>query len=334
MMSEQERKYRFVSLGEALLRLSPPRFTQLRKASSLDVVVVGSQPNVASNLARLGWRTAFLSKLPNNSLGRMVIDALLGYGVDTSHIKMVDGGKMGVTYVEFSAAPRTPLALYDRSGSTASSIAPEDFPWESLLCQTQFAFTDGIFPGLSASCRAASKAFLQAAKKAGCMVYFDVNYREHLWDPKSAREAWSQLLPNVDILITNRNVSENVFNFEGPDKKIMKSYADEFGCSVVCFTKRKSHSMFRGSFKSYAFSEGAVVEGLAQEFDIIDRYGTGDAWAAGFLYGYEQKGVKYGLDFANALLALSHTTFGDIAHFTPEQVLAVMNGTDGLSVRR
>ena len=334
MMLEGKRKYHFVSLGEALLRLSPPRFTQLRKATSLDVMVVGSQPNVASNLARLGWRTAFLSKLPNNALGQLAVDTLLGYGVDTSHIKMVDGGKMGVTYVEFSADPRAPLALYDRAGSAASSISPQDFPWEALLGQAHFAYTDGIFPGLGASCRAAAKAYLQAARKSGCTVCFDVNYREHLWTPASAREAWSLLLPNVDILITNRNVSENVFEYKGPDIEIMKRYAGEFGCSVVCLTERKSYTMFRGSFKSCALCDGTVVEGLPQEFDIIDRYGTGDAWAAGFLYGYVQKGVKHGLDFANALLALSHTIFGDVAHFTPEQVVAVINGTAGLGVRR
>ena len=112
-------RYDVVTLGEPLLRLSPPGKCQLRRTSSLHLYVVGSQLNVAANLARLGRRTAFLTKLPDNPLGLLALDACRSYGIDVSHIRLVPGGKMGVTYVEFSASPRAPLAVYDRAGSAA-----------------------------------------------------------------------------------------------------------------------------------------------------------------------------------------------------------------------
>jgi 2-dehydro-3-deoxygluconokinase len=214
-MNNATYRYDLVSLGEPLLRLSPPSYTQLRCARSLDLFVVGSQLNVAANLSKLGNRTAFLTKLPANPLGLLTVDACTGYGIDVSHIKMVDGGKMGVTYVEFSAAPRAALAVYDRTGSAASTITPDDFDWDAVLSGARYAFTDGIFTGLSPTCRMASDAFLESAKRNGCTTCFDVNYRQHLWTEETAREAWQKTLRQVDILVTNRDVSERVFGYSG-----------------------------------------------------------------------------------------------------------------------
>ena len=100
--------YDLVTLGEPLLRLSPPRFERLRRATTLDARVVGSQLNVAANLARLGMQTALVTRLPDGPLGQLALDTIAGYGVDTSLIELVPAGKLGATYVEFSAAPRPP----------------------------------------------------------------------------------------------------------------------------------------------------------------------------------------------------------------------------------
>jgi 2-dehydro-3-deoxygluconokinase len=327
-------RYDLISLGEPLLRLAPPDFIQLRKASSLNVLAVGSQLNVAANLARLGKKTALLTQLPLDSLGHLVIDACRSYGVDVSHIKMIPGAKMGITYVEFSAAPRAPLAVYDRKGSAASMITPEDFDWDQLLATTRFAHTDGIFPGLSLSCCQATEVFVASAKRNGCVTCFDVNYREHLWSPETAREAWSRILPEIDLLVTNRSVSELVFGYKGSDEDLMRSYADQFGCKAVCLTHREMLGVRRGAWTSQALSNGKVAQGRRYEFDIVDRYGAGDAWFAGFLFGYMEKDVPFALDFANALCALAHTIEGDVAHVTPADVQAIMGEHTDLRVRR
>lgn len=327
-------KYDLVSLGEPLLRLSPPGFGQLRRTDSLEVFVVGSQLNVAANLARLGKSAAFLTKLPSNPLGMLAIDTCRSYGLDVSHITTVDGARMGTTYVEFSAAPRAPLAVYDRAGSAASTIKPGDFDWQSILSRARFAYTDGIFPGLSPNCREATEEFFTAAGQCGCTTCFDVNYREHLWTPESARRSWERILPKIDVLVTNRGVSETVFGYCGTDDELMRQYADAFGCRVVCFTSRQTISLQQGGWSSRALEGGEVIDGGSLEFSIIDRYGTGDAWFAGLLYGLMEEGTRFGLGFANAVCALAHTIVGDVAHVSPNEVTAIMDGNTDLRVRR
>lgn len=326
--------YDLVTIGEPLLRLSPPGVGQLRRASSLEIFVVGSQLNVAANFARLGRSAAFVTKLPDNPLGLLALDSFRSYGLDTSLVKMQAGGKMGVTYVEFSIAPRAPKAVYDRAGSAASTITPDDFDWDAILSRTRYAYTDGIFPGLAPGCDAATEAFISAAKRHGATTCFDVNYREHLWTPEAARASWSRVLPKIDILVTNRGVSEFVFGYSGSDEEIMRRYANEFGCKVVCFTSREIIGTESGAWTSKAFAGDTLFEGKRCVFDIVDRYGTGDAWFSGFLYGYDQQGSEFGLNFGNAMIALAHTIMGDIAHVTPDDVLAIMGDEVDLRVRR
>jgi 2-dehydro-3-deoxygluconokinase len=325
-----------VALGEPLLRLSPPKYTQLRRAASLDAFVVGSQLNVAANLARLGKRTALVTRLPDNPLGLLALDAIRSYGVDTSHVKLVSGGKLGVTYVEFSQAPRAPLAIYDRAGSAAGTTSIDDFDWNAVVAGAAIAYTDGIFPGLGEGCLEATAAFIGAARQGGCRTAFDVNYREHLWTPQAAREAWSLLLPQIDIIVTNRGVSETVFGFQGDDEAILRQYRDRFGCRIVCLTHRETLGLARGAWTSCALTPQGIVQARRREFDIVDRYGTGDAWLAGFLYGHLARpgDLYFALDFAGALCALAHTIEGDVAHVTPAEVLAIMEGGTDLQLRR
>src|SRR5215218_1986355 len=158
-----------VSLGEVMLRMSPPKHQRLRQTIRLDVCVAGSQLNVAANLAQLGKTTAFVSKLPANELGMLAHDACQGYGVDVSHLALVEGGRIGVNYVEFGVRPRAGVAVYDRAGSAASTIAAADFDWAEITRGARLAYTDGIFPGLSAGCFEATVAFLAAAREHGAL---------------------------------------------------------------------------------------------------------------------------------------------------------------------
>lgn len=339
--------YDLVSLGEVMLRMSPPGYERLRRASSLDVRVSGSQLNVAANLARLGWRTAFLSKLPANELGLLGRDACASYGVDVAHVELVPGGRIGVNYIEFTVEPRASAVVYDRAESAASTISAADFNWASILSGTRVAYTDGIFPGLSDGCMEASLAFLRTAREQGCVTAFDVNYREHLWTEGRARDVWTELLRYVDVLVTNRSVSEGVFAFVGSDAEVMQQYREAFRCELVCLTTREQWGILRGAWSSKALCRGGLVEGRRYEFDIVDRFGTGDAYMAGVLYGYapgtaqpelaleENVGrIKYALDFGNALCALSHTIEGDVAHVSRVEVEALLGENYSLRLRR
>ncbi len=326
--------YDLVSLGEVMLRMSPPRFERLRRATRLDVQVAGSQLNVAANLARLGRRTAFISRLPANELGLLARDTCTGYGVDMSHVLMIAGARMGVNYLEFSAEPRVSVTVYDRQNSAASYLTVDDFEWDALLTDVRCAHTDGIFPGLSATCREATQIYLKTARQRGCLTTFDVNYREHLWTEATARACWETLLPFVDVVVTNRSVSEAVFGFTGTDEELMRQYHDAFGCRVVCLTSREMMGVLRGAWSSIALADGNVMRGKRFEFDVIDRFGTGDAFFAGFVYGYLERDVAFGLNFGDAACALAHTVEGDVAHFSAAEVVALLNDNYDLRVRR
>jgi 2-dehydro-3-deoxygluconokinase len=323
-----------VSLGEVMLRLSPPKYERLRQATRLDVAVAGSQLNVAANFAQLGGTAAFVSQLPANELGALARDTCRGYGVDVSHLRLGAGGRMGVNYVEFGATPRAGVAIYDRAGSAASLIAPADFDWAEITRGARLAYTDGIFPGLGAGCFEATLAFLAAARAQGAITCFDVNYREHLWTVERARAAWQEILPLVDILATNRSVSELVFGYEGTDETLLTAYRDSFGCRTVCLTQREMFGVLRGAWSSKALHEGVEVQGRRYEFDVVDRFGTGDAWFAGFLYGTLAGHVQFALDFGDALCALAHTIEGDVARIAAAEVLPLLAAEHDLRVRR
>jgi 2-dehydro-3-deoxygluconokinase len=241
---------------------------------------------------------------------------------------------MGVNYLEHTVTPRVSVIVYDRAGSAASTMGPDDYDWPAIVRDTRVAYTDGIMPGLSEGCRQAALALLQAAREVGCLTAFDVNYREHLWTEERAREVWSEMLPLVDVIVTNRSVSEAVFGYKGSDEQIMRRYEQDFGNRIVVFTTREMFGILRGAWSSQALHQGEVLNGRRFEFDIVDRVGTGDAFAAGFVYGYVEQGAQYGLDFGNALCAIAHTFEGDVAQVSAAEVQAMLSDDYSLKVKR
>jgi len=321
--------YDVVTVGEGMLRLSPPRFGRIRRARSLDLHVCGSQGNVACNLARLGMKTAFATKVPDNALGLLMKDHYMGCGVDAAHIQFVAGSRLGVNYIEFGATPRSSSVVYDRKNSAASTISPGDFNWDEILKGTRLAYTDGILPGLSASCGKSALEFVAAAKRQGCLVGFDVNYREHLWPADRARPAMAKIIKDVDILITTQWDSEIVFGYKGSYEDIIKQFHDEFGCKIVGITLREVHDVLSGAWTAMVLHEGKIITGEKYEVDVIDRFGAGDSWGSGFIYAYLTSGdPEYAVNFGNALCALHHTIEGDVAQVTAGEVEAIMKDKD------
>lgn len=328
--------YDIVTIGESMLRLSPPNHERIRRMRTLDVHMCGSQQNVAANTARLGLKTAFLSKLPQNALGLYARDFCMSCGVDVSHIKMIDDSRLGVNFLEFGATPRASRVVYDRKNSAASTICPGEFDFETILEDTALAYTDGIFPGLSGSCSDTAIEFVRTAKRAGCQVAFDVNYREHLWSPPMARQVQREIIKNVDVLITTQWDSEIVFGYQGSYEDIIRQFYDEFGCPVIAITLRENYDVQRGAWQTLLLYKGDLIYGEKFEMDLIDRFGGGDSWASGFLYAYliSEGDVQYAADFGDAFCALHHTIPGDVCHVTASEVRAIMGANKDFRVKR
>jgi 2-dehydro-3-deoxygluconokinase len=308
-----------VCLGEVMLRLAPPRHQRLRTARHFDVVVAGSQFNVAADLAGLGLRAQFVTKLPANELGRLVLDTCRGYGVDVSHVLVESGGRLGLNFVELGASPHVQI-VYDRAASSASSLVPDDIDWRALTQSTRSAYTDGILLGLSDGCRAAGVEFLRAGRSTGALTIFDANYRHHLWaSPAQAAAAWSAALEQVDVVVTNRTVSEQVHGMEGSDEAVLREHQRRFGCRVVVLTSRTAVGSDSYTWSSIAVDGDQLATAQPITFAAVDRYGTGDAWLAGFVYGLlRDVGLPQALALGAAYGRLAHGFVGDVVQLDPE----------------
>ncbi|MHB0956936.1 MAG: PfkB family carbohydrate kinase [Pirellulaceae bacterium] len=323
-----------VTIGEPMLRLSPPHHGRLRRARNLDLHVCGSQGNVAGNLARLGLATAFVTKVPDSALGLLVQDFYRSCGVDVTHVRTIPHSRLGVNFIEFGATPRPSTAVYDRRHSAASTIAPDDFDWDALLRGTRLAYTDGIFPALSDSCRASTKEFLAAARRQRCLIGFDVNYREHLWSPSQAAAVLSQVISDVDILLTSGGDAETVFGCQGSREEMARQLHERFGCRHICVVGGEIHSVLRGSIEAVLLHDGTLYRSARRDVDAVDRFGAGDALGSGVIYGVlAEKEMQYTVDFAAAMCAAAFTIPGDVAHLTVAEVEAMMQAR-GFHVRR
>lgn len=326
--------YDVVTFGEAMLRLSPPHFGRLEQTHSLDVEIGGSELNVAVGVSRLGLNAAWISKLPNNPLGRMVRNRARELGVDVAHVVFSDQGRQGLYFVEYGAAPRASSVLYDRGNSAISMIKPEEVDWKKILGKTKLFHVSGITPALSDSAAETTALAMRTAKEVGCLVSYDLNYRKKLWTPAQARSCQEPLMKLVDILTTTEEDTGVVFGIrEDSYQKVAETLAKTFGFKAVAITLREDISVWKNNWTAIAYADGKIYTDRTYTVEIVDRVGAGDSFTAGFIYGYltgnAEKGVKYG----NALSALKHTMPGDFNWSTLEEVEAQIKGA-GLRISR
>src|SRR5688572_5093020 len=156
-----------ITFGEAMIRLAPPNFRRLEQARSLDLQVGGAELNTAVALARLGRSSAWVSRLTDNPLGRLIANHAREAGVSSEHVVWTNDDRVGVYFLEFGAAPRPSSVLYDRKGAAIASIAPGMVPWQTVFAEAKWFHVTGITPALSASAAATTKEALTAARAAG-----------------------------------------------------------------------------------------------------------------------------------------------------------------------
>ena len=313
-----------VALGEAMLRLTPTRYQRIEQTEEFLATIGGSELNSAVGVNRLGLRTAWVSKLVNNPLGRMVVNKAREHGVDASHVVWTKQGRVGIYFHEQGATPRASQVLYDRANSAVSTLAPGEVDW-SFLKGCKLFHTSGITPALSESCARATFEALQKAKEAGCKVSFDVNYRARLWTTDQARACLEPMMKFIDILITTEDDTRDVFGMTGSPEEICRQLKNRFGFSVVTITLREVKTVLTGGWTSIALADKVYTD-KTYELEMIDRVGAGDAYTAGFLYGYVTGDVDKAVKHGNALAALVQTVPGDFSWFTREEVEAQIKG--------
>jgi len=326
-----------VTFGETMIRLSPPDHLRLEQTSSLNLSAGGAELNVAAGVARLGLKSAYVSRLPSNPLGRMIANKGREFGVDVSHILWAEGERIGVSFVEYGAEPRPIRVYYDREDSAFANIQPGMVNWKEVFQGARLFHVGGITPALSVSAYETQKEAMIAAREAGCLVSYDVNYRAALWTVAEARKAQLPLMEYVDILITSLpdqpDITELLSELKGNDPAdVARQVAGKFGFKTVLVTMRKSLSAQRASLTSLAFSDGNLYTDRRYEVETIDPLGGGDACVAGFLTGYIEGDIQHAVRLGNAFSALQQTAPTDLPWPTRAEVEAlILEGGSSMS---
>jgi 2-dehydro-3-deoxygluconokinase len=326
--------YDVVTFGEAMIRLSPPNFRRLEQADRLDVLVGGAELNTAVGLARLGRTSAWVSRLTNNPLGRLIVNRAREAGVGADHIVWTDDDRVGVYFLEFGAAPRASSVLYDRKGSAIAAIRPGMVAWSSVFHGVKWFHVTGITPALSPAAAETTREALQAARSAGVRTSIDLNHRVKLWSNAEANRWMTEFMQWCDVLITTEEDTERVFGIKGESyEDVASQLAQRFPLKTVAITLRENPLVWKNTWTAIAYHGGALLRTRSYEVEIVDRLGAGDSFAAGLIHGLLDGDVQKGLDYGVAISALKHTVPGDFAWITRDEVEALLKG-GGLRISR
>jgi 2-dehydro-3-deoxygluconokinase len=323
-----------ITFGEAMVRLSPPNFRRLEQASSLDIQVGGAELNTAVGLARLGRTSAWVSRLTDNPLGRLIANHAREAGVSTEHVVWTKEDRVGVYFLEFGAAPRASSVLYDRKGSAIAAIKPGMVDWAMVFREARWFHVTGITPALSATAAEVTREALTAARAAGVSTSIDLNYRAKLWTPEQAGRCLGEMMQCCDYLVTTEEDIERVFGIKGKDyEEAAALTAARFPLKAVAITLRENPLVWKNTWTAMVWQAGKVLRTRTYEVEIVDRLGAGDSFAAGFIHGLLDGDIQKGLDWGVAASAIKHSIPGDFAWITREEVEALLQGS-GMRISR
>jgi len=353
--SAADTRYDIVSLGEVMLRLDPGE-GRIRTTRNLRVWEGGGEYNVARGLRRaFGLRAAIVTALADNEIGRLVEDCMLTGGVDTSFVQWVpyDGigrsVRNGLNFTERGFGVRGAVGVSDRGHTAASQLAPDDVDWDHLFGElgVRWLHTGGIFAALSETSADTVLAAVQAAKRHGTVVSYDLNYRPSLWrsigGQARAQEVNRQIAPFVDVMIGNEEdfTASLGFEVEGVDENLSSLEVDAFGAmiervsqaypnfAVIATTLRTVHSATVNDWGALAWSRtsGLVQATHRERLEILDRVGGGDSFASGLVFGLlEGEDLGVAVNYGAAHGALAMTTPGDTTMVTKAEVLKLAGG--------
>lgn len=343
-------RYDLVSLGECMLRLSPPGYGRIEHSPLLEVWVGGGEYNVSYALARLGLRTGWIGGLNDSPMGRVIMNHARSAGVDISQavVRKYDGvgkrDRIGLNFTEVGTGKRGSATLYDRGHSATAGMAVGDVNWNKMFHEegVRWFHTGGIFSALSESTRAIVADAVKAAHEAGTIVSYDLNFRSKLWSTKDAIATTKPLVPYIDCLIGNEEDFQKVLGYEveGVDvekgeldtsafKKMVERVVKDFpNVKVVGTTLRGVKSALINDWSAILWTEGNFYDGLKfDNLEIEDRVGGGDGFASGFAYGFltgktPQECVNLGV--AHGALLMS--TRGDTSQITLEELMHTAGG--------
>ncbi len=319
------------TFGEVLLRLSTAAGERLFQNDRINTHFGGAEANVGISLSHFGHETYFISKVPENALGRAAEQHLKAHGVQTDFL-LKGGDRLGTYYVESGIGPRSAQVTYDRKYSSVSQLDAEEIDFEEIFQGASLFHVSGITAALSPNMKEIDRISLKTAKECGVQTSFDFNYRAKLWSQQEAAEAIQSYLPYVDICscaeldaIYLLGIEQAEQSLQEADKltyyyeKIQQIYPNIAG---LYSTFRQVLSASKHNLQGNYYTSGCMYQSKVYEIDsIVDRVGGGDAFAAGILHGIlEEWKPEEIISFAVAAAVLKHTIHGDCNAFTEAEV--------------
>ncbi len=339
--SKNECRWDFVSLGEVMLRFDPGD-ERIQNARTFRVWEGGGEYNVARSLSKVfRCEAAIVTALADNQIGRLAEDLMWQGGVDPSQVlwSETDGisreVRNGMYFIERGFGLRQPVGCSDRGNTAISQLKSGDIDWQKIFVRerARWFHTGGIFAGLSETTRDVALEAMQAAKESGAIVSYDLNYRASLWSERGGRDAANalnqELLPFADVVfgVENFDASFAAYteeNFRRAASDIKSKFPD---LKIIATTLRDVRSASRHDLSAVCFTGDEVFK--ANDFaglDVLDRVGSGDAFAAGLIYGQlTGKDMQFSINCGAANSALTLTTPGDGSAATLSEIENLSN---------
>lgn len=325
---------KFFTIGEIMLRLTPPNYDKIRMATSFEASYGGSEANIALALANLGIDSTFFTVVPNNSLGKSAIRLLRSNDVHCSPVILstpeeTPTHRLGSYYLETGYGIRASKVIYDRKHSAITEYDFSKVDLDQLLEGYDWLHLSGITPALGENCANLILDSLKVAKEKGMTVSFDGNFRSALWSWEEARDFCTKCLPYIDVLLgiepyhlwkDDEDHSKGDWKDDIPfqpsyeeQDEIFKKFIEKYP-NIKCIARhvRYAHSGSENSLKAYMWYDNHTFESKMFTFTILDRVGGGDAFASGLIYAMMNNYSPMDMiNFAVASSALKHTIHGD-----------------------
>jgi len=342
---------RVLTFGEVMLRLKSPGFERLLQSPVLEATFAGAEANVAVSLARFGLDVSYVTVLPKNPMGDACIATLRREGVDTSRV-IRGGERLGVYFLEAGSNQRPSRVIYDRGNSAIASAPPESLDWDAILEGFDWFHVTGITPAISASAAVLVRKAMKTAREKRITISFDYNYRKNLWKyGKSAPEVMQDLARLADVGIANEEDCQQSLGIRLEHDKGVEGSALDTGyyqrlCEAVlgtfpnlkyqAVTLRESISADRNGWSGCLHNrQKFMLSPVYKIEDIVDRVGSGDAFAAGLIYGLVTGlADAEALNFAVAASCLKHTIPGDLNLVSLEEVQQLAAGNQSGRIQR
>lgn len=339
---------KILTFGEPLLRLKPPGFLRLAQAVSFEAAYGGAEANVAVSLALLGDDAAYLTKLPANPLGDVVLGSLRRFGVDTGRI-LRGGPRLGVYYFEKGTDLRPAGVVYDRAGSSAATAKRTEFDWPVLLDGIGCFYFSGITPAVSDGLADAVRDAVSCCRRLGIPVVCDLNYRGKLWTPEKSRAVMGGLMEYVDVCLANDedfNSALGIRAFDGDPARCIDQ-ADSFRagmreitrkfprCKTVASVLRNVRSTEDGDWTAILLRNGKFYETPVRRVHAMEGVGAGDAFGAALTHCLLRgTGPQEAVEFAFAASLLKLSISGDQNLVTEGDIRSAMKKSGGQGFRR